>query len=112
MWASLCPTKGIGAFWALHTPGVLDKERMDRLVAHLENPDEFKRPGMIPSLSHDNAKYRDNGRYWQGGVWPGTNYMVLSGLVKNGYNDLARRIAQNHYNEVLDVYKTTGTFWD
>ena len=109
---SLCPTKGIGAFWALHTPGVLDKERMDRLVAHLENPDEFKRPGMIPSLSHDNAKYRDNGRYWQGGVWPGTNYMVLSGLVKNGYNDLARRIAQNHYNEVLDVYKKTGTFWE
>ncbi len=67
---------------------------------------------MVPSLSHDNPKYRDNGRYWQGGVWPGTNYMVLSGLTKNGYNDLARSIAQNHYNEVLDVYKKTGTFWE
>lgn len=109
---TLCPTKGIGAYWALLTPDVLDKERMDKLVAHLENPEEFKRPGMVPSLSHDNAKYRDNGRYWQGGIWPGTNYMVMYGLTKNGYNDLAREIAQNHYNQVLDVYKKTGTFYE
>lgn len=109
---SLCPTKGIGAFWALQTPGVLDKERTDRLVAHLTDTTEFARPGMIPSLSADHPKYKDNGRYWQGGVWPGTNYMVLDGLVKNGYNSLAYDIARNHYNEVLDVYRKTGTFWE
>lgn len=31
---SLCPTKGIGAYWALQTDA-LDGERLDRLVAHL-----------------------------------------------------------------------------
>lgn len=109
---SLCPTMGIGAFWALHVPGLLEKDKMDRMVSQLENPDTFKRTHMIPSLSADNDKYKENGRYWQGGVWPGTNYMVLNGLYKSGYRDLARSIALNHYNNVLDVYKKTGTFWE
>lgn len=109
---TLCPTKGVGAYWVLHTPGVLDQKRLDRLVSHLKDPKEFKRPGMVPSLSADHPKYKENGRYWQGGVWPGTNYMVMTGLVKNGYNELAREIAQNHYNQVFEVFKKTGTFWE
>lgn len=109
---SLCPTKGISAFWALHTPGVLDSLQTARLVSQLENPETFARTHAVPSLSADNPKYKENGRYWQGGVWPGTNYMVMLGLVKNGYNSLARKIALNHYNNVLEVYKKTGTFWE
>ncbi len=109
---SLCPTMGIGAYWALHTPDVLDRQRTDRLVSHLTDSLTFNRPGMIPSLSADNPKYKSNGRYWQGGVWPGTNYMVLNGLVKNGYRDLAHDIALRHYNQVLSVYNQTGTFWE
>ena len=38
--------------------------------------------------------------------------MVIQGLVKKGYRKLAREIALNHYNEVLEVYKNTGTFWE
>lgn len=109
---SLCPTKGVGAFWVLHTPEVLDKKRMDRLVSQLKNPETFQRHGMVPSLSADHPKYKENGRYWQGGVWPGTNYMVMTGLAKNGYNDLAYEVARNHYNQVLEVFKNTGTFWE
>lgn len=109
---SLCPTKGISAFWALQTPGLLDKDRTRRLVAHLSDTTEFKRHGMVPSLSADHPKYKDNGRYWQGGIWPGTNYMVINGLVKNGYRELAQEIARNHYRHVFNVYKDTGTFWE
>ncbi len=109
---SLCPTKGIGAFWALQNPGLLSKEQTDKLVAHLTDTTEFLRPGVIPSLSADHPKYKANGRYWQGGVWPGTNYMVLSGLAKNGYRDLTFDLATRHYNQVLDVFNSTGTFWE
>ena len=63
-------------------------------------------------MSADHPKYKENGRYWQGGIWPGTNYMVMQGLVKKGYHKLAREIALNHYAEVLEVYKNTGTFWE
>ncbi|MDO5035343.1 MAG: trehalase family glycosidase [Porphyromonas sp.] len=108
---TLCETKGIGAFWALHTD-VLEEAELDRLVAHLEDESEFARPHPVPSLSADNPKYRPNGRYWQGGVWPSTNYMVINGLTKKGYHTLAYQIAARHYQAVMEVYKRSGTFYE
>lgn len=108
---SLCRTKGIGAYWALQTD-LLDRERLDRLVAHLADTAEFARPHCVPSISADHAKYHPEGRYWQGGVWPCTNYMVVDGLWRKGYRDEARRIAENHYREVFEVWMRTGTFWE
>ena len=108
---SLCDTKGISAFWALQTD-VLDKEKMDKLVAHLEDKAEFDRIHRVPSLSADHPKYNAAGRYWQGGVWPGTNYMVINGLWRQGYQKQAREVARNHYDCVFNVWKDTGTFWE
>ncbi|MEG2060271.1 MAG: trehalase family glycosidase [Alistipes sp.] len=108
---SLSPTKGIGAFWALQTD-LLDKERLDKMVASLSDTTTFNRTHRVPSLSADNPKYNPNGRYWQGGVWPGTNYMVITGLYKKGYHQLSNEIARNHYNVVLNVFRRTGTFWE
>ena len=84
---TLCTTKGIGAFWALQADA-LDRERLDRMVAHLSDTTEFDRPHRVPSLSADHPKYNPTGRYWQGGVWPGTNYMTIDGLYRKGYHDL------------------------
>lgn len=108
---SLCKTKGIGAYWALMTD-ILDEKQEARLVKELENPATFKRPYRVPSLSADNPKYKENGRYWQGGIWPGTNYMVMKGLYQKGYRKLAREICLSHYSQVFEVYKKTGTFWE
>ncbi|ERI85341.1 MULTISPECIES: MGH1-like glycoside hydrolase domain-containing protein [Bacteroides] len=108
---TLCQTKGIGAYWALFT-NVLDAAQIERMVKELDNPATFKRKHRVPSLSADHPKYKGNGRYWQGGIWPGTNYMVMQGLVRKGYGKLAREICLNHYAQVLDVYKKTGTFWE
>ena len=108
---TLCTTKGIGAYWALQTDA-LDAGRLDRLVAHLSDTTEFARPHRTPSLSADHPKYNPGGRYWQGGVWPGTNYMLIDGLWRKGYRDEARRIAENHYAAVFEVWKNTGTFWE
>lgn len=108
---SLGTTKGIGAYWALYTD-VLLKEQLDKLVNHLNDTTTFNRPHRVPSLSADNPKYNPVGRYWQGGVWPGTNYMVITGLDKKGFTPLAKEIAANHYSRVFEVYKNTGTFWE
>lgn len=108
---SLSSTKGIYAYWALLTD-VLSKERMDAFVAELDNKETFNRLHRIPSLAANHPKYKDNGRYWQGGVWPGANYMVITGLLQQGYRKLAYEIARNHYDNVLKVYKNTGTFWE
>lgn len=108
---SLATTKGIGAYWALYTDA-LDTPQLDRLVKELDNPATFNRPYRVPSLSADHPKYKDNGRYWQGGIWPGTNYMVMTGLLEKGYRKQAREIALSHYAQVFEVYKKTGTFWE
>ena len=101
---SLGTAKGVYAYWALQTD-VLDRERLDRLVAHLSDTAEFNRPHRVPSLAADHRKYNALGRYWQGGVWPGTNYMIID-------RTEAQQIAENHYAAVFEVWKKTGTFWE
>lgn len=107
----LCPTMSVSAFWALHTD-VLNKLQIDRLVSHLRDTATFARPYPVPSISADNPKYNERGRYWQGGVWAPTNYMIIDGLRKNGYEDLACEIADKYYRQVFDVFGDKGTFYE
>ena len=103
--------KSIGAFWALQAE-TLDKGQLDKLVNHLKDETTFNRRFPVPSLSADDPKYQEDGRYWQGGVWAPANFMVIKGLQKNGYNDLAYEIAKRHHDQILEVFKNTGTFWE
>ncbi len=66
----------------------------------------------MPSLSADHPEYDPGGGYWLGGVWPPTNYMVLRGLDRAGYNDLAHEISREDLDNVVRVYKDTGTLWE
>ncbi len=108
---SLSDLKSIGAYWAL-LADVLDKDQLNKLVAHLSDTNTFKRKYPVPSLSADHEKYQEDGRYWQGGIWAPANYMLIKGLQKNNYNDLAFDIAKRHHGQILEVYKDTGTFWE
>jgi hypothetical protein len=108
---SLGTFQGIGAFWALWTD-VLTKDEMARFVKHLANKETFYRTHPVASMPANHEKYQADGRYWQGGVWAPTNYMVIKGLQKNGFNDLAFDLAKKHHAQVLEVYRKTGTFWE
>ena len=66
----------------------------------------------MPSLSADDATYKPNGNYWQGGVWAPATYMVLRGLNELGEDALAHEIAHNHHANVVEVYTKTGTLWE
>ncbi len=108
---SLSRTQGIYAYWALHTD-VLSEARLDRLAAHLADTAKFFRRHAPASLSASDAHFKPNGRYWLGGVWPGAAYMVISGLKEKGFDALAWKILMNHYGNVLEVFRQTGTFWE
>ncbi len=56
--------------------------------------------------------YQPDGGYWNGSVWPPTNYMVLRGLTRYGHNQLAHEIGLNHVENVTEVYRQTGTVWE
>lgn len=108
---SLSSLKTIGAYWAL-LAGVVPAERMERFVAHLDNPAEFNRPHRVPSMAADTPGYRPEGGYWRGGIWVFTNYPVMRGLTANGYDRLAYEIGRNHLDNVVGVYEKTGTIWE
>lgn len=102
---------GIGAFWALWTD-LLNKQEMDAFVQHLKNPETFYRHHPVPSTPANHEKYQAEGRYWQGGVWAPTNFMILSGLKNKGYHDLAFELGTIHHKRVAEVYRKTGTFYE
>jgi len=108
---SLSRVRTIGAYWAL-LGGVLPQERLSPFVGHLEDPGTFKRPHRVPSLSADHPEYDGGGGYWLGGVWPPTNYMVLRGLDRAGYHDLAHEISREDLDYVTRVFEDTGTLWE
>jgi hypothetical protein len=108
---SLGTLKSIGAYWALWTD-ILKPDELKRFVAHLSDPKTFARKHPIPSMPADHEKYQADGRYWQGGVWAPTNYMVITGLKNNGFHAQAFDIAMKHHQQVMEVYKNTGTFFE
>lgn len=103
--------KTIGAYWTL-LAGLVPEERVPRLLSHLEDEREFNRPHRLPSLSADHPDYDRDGGYFCGGVWPQTVYMVLLGLHKYGYEDLAYEIACNHLENVTKVFEATGQVYE
>jgi hypothetical protein len=105
----LSTLKSIGAYWAL-LADIVPEDRLDRFVAHLDNPAEFNRPHRIPTMSADHPQYGPNG--WSGAVWAPTNYMVLKGLERYGYNELSYDIACNNVENVVKVFEDTGTLWE
>jgi glycogen debranching enzyme len=105
------PVKTIAAFWSLLAE-VADEEKAERLVEYLEDPETFARVHRVPTLAADEESYNPNGGYWQGSVWAPTNMMVTRGLEKAGYDELAKEIAINHLENVVQVFEETGTIWE
>ncbi|MGC4094949.1 MAG: trehalase family glycosidase [Polyangiaceae bacterium] len=103
--------KTIGAYWAL-LADVVPPERLERFVSHLQVEGEFNRLHRVPSLSADTDGYDPDGGLWLGGVWAPTNYMVLSGLRRHGYEALANEIAHNHFFHVVDSFARTDCIWE
>ena len=57
----------------------LKRERMDKLLAHFYNPDEFYGDYMIASISKDDPLYPKQ-NYWQGRIWAPHNFLVYKAL--------------------------------
>ena len=105
------PVKTIAAFWALLS-GVADASQAQKLADWLNDQNTFRRLHRAPVLAADEAGYDPQGGYWKGAVWAPTNTMVIYGLLKYGYNDLAKEIALNHLENVAKVFEKTGTIWE
>jgi hypothetical protein len=107
----LAGVKTVAAYWALLS-GVASPLQAGMLASHLNNPQTFGRLNPVPTLSADESLFAPYGDYWRGSVWAPTNTVVIRGLERYGYNNLAHMIAMKHLHLVADVYKKTGTIWE
>ena len=91
--------------------GAATPEQAARLAEHLTNPETFGTPLRVPSIAKNNtAAYRKD--MWRGPVWTNINYMIVLGLERYGYHDLAKSIVQDTLREQEKWYLKCGTFFE
>jgi neutral trehalase len=72
--------------------GNISNERAEQLVNLIENPKVFGLPFPIPSVPGNSPWYKPK-NYWQGPTWVNTNWLIIDGLKRYGYKELADKIA-------------------
>lgn len=80
----------IATFMPLYS-GALDATQAERLVGQLQDTETYWLKHPIPSTPR-NSPYFTPRRYWQGPTWVNMNWLIIDGLRRHGYNDLASQI--------------------
>jgi hypothetical protein len=78
-----------------------------RLVEHLSNPDEFWPAYPVPTVARDDPKYSPT-VMWRGPAWINVNYLLVEGLERSGYNELAETLRQKTLDLLMgqmDIYE-------
>ena len=73
--------------------GTISKERAAVLIRRLENEHAFGTAYPVPSVPADSPAF-DPDRYWQGPSWLNTNWLIIDGLKRYGYEDHAAALTE------------------
>lgn len=73
--------------------GRLPRHITRRLVEHIQRREEFWTAFPLPTVAANQAEY-DPEQMWRGPTWINVNYLLIEGLFKSGYADLARSLRQ------------------
>lgn len=112
-----------GLFWAsrdgarvrVQTPfnlfplltGRLPSKIAERLVSNLTDERQFWTRYPVPTVSINESKY-DPTQMWRGPTWININYLLIEGLLRSGYTDLARELRRRTLNLISrndDIYE-------
>lgn len=112
-----------GLFWAhragrrieVRTPfslfplltGRLQPAIADRLVAHLADPREFWSRYPVPTVALDDPKF-DPWQMWRGPTWVNVNYLLIEGLARTGYVEMAQELRRRTLDLIAsqdDIYE-------
>lgn len=78
-----------------------------RLVAHLTDERQFWPRYPVPTVALDDPKYNPN-QMWRGPTWVNVNYLLIEGLQRSGYPDLARELRRRTLELICgqdDIYE-------
>ncbi len=94
----------IGTLMPLYA-GSITKERAKQLVKLLEDEQQFGAHFPIPSTPI-NSEYFSPKRYWQGPSWVNTNWLIIDGLKRYGFDDHAEALRES----TIDMVKQSGFY--
>jgi hypothetical protein len=83
--------------------GAVTKERAVRLVEILKKKRRFSLEWPVPSVPFSSPHF-DPYKYWQGPTWINTNWLIIEGLKRYGFNDEAHVLAQR----TIDLVAKSG----
>jgi len=121
-----CWDSEAGLFWVLkdHQPvrvvtpfnlyplwtGQLPAEIRDRLLVHLQNPDMFWGPYILPTVARNDPKY-DPQTMWRGPVWANINYFFIEALRQIGETEMADQL-RDRTLEMIMAHKGIYEYYD
>jgi len=80
--------------------GRLTPERVEQIVAALEDPALFATPYSVPTVARSDARFSAD-TMWRGPVWINVNAMLVEGLQKSGHPERARELAERTVQMVI-----------
>ena len=86
--------------------GCISKEKAARLVELLASRKWFKANWPVPSVPF-NSSYFDPLKYWQGPAWVNTNWLIIDGLRRYGFDNEA----ENLLRKTLELVAKSG-MWE
>ncbi len=87
--------------------GVPSTRRARRMIGVLRDPARFRGQWMLPTISRDDPAFEDQ-QYWRGSIWPPMNYLVLQGLRRYRFDELANELAWKGALMFLADLRRTG----
>lgn len=94
----------IGTFMPLYA-GSITKERAAELVKLLKNHRKYWLHNPVPSVPLD-SEFFDSDRYWQGPSWLNTNWLIIDGLERYGFQEEADELR----NRSLAMVEKSGPY--
>ncbi len=90
---------------------VPDKERAEKLVEYLANPQKLWGRYVIPTISRDDP-YFNQDEYWRGRVWAPVNYLVYQGLKNYAPDEIRREYAKKCVDLFMGNWIGNGGCWE
>ncbi len=87
--------------------GQLPADISARLVAHLTDERQFWSRYPVPTVAMNDPKYNPS-QMWRGPTWVNVNYLLIEGLQRSGYPDLARELRRRTLDLICgkdDIYE-------
>jgi len=109
----VCRVLTPASFWPLLAE-VADEAQAEKQMQKLLEPGLLGGEMPAPSVSRNSPYFADDGRYWRGGVWLPTSYMVAKSIEKYGYLEVAAEFAETTVKRMCEVYNkySPASIWE